>query len=185
MSLTKEELIKALKDDHGIDVEDLEAKAATEPSGEPDETQLSNALVTALTSAGLLKLSNSSDEITDDDIVDAVTELAQSNVALSSRVDLLERVRAEAEVTKKIEGGYILSNPSVQTATEHALETYSPLLPPNPRSMKRFLNMYSVLRAARTAENNTVATAPLAVWTLLRVRWPSLADHLVILLRSV
>jgi len=44
--------------------------------------------------------------------------------------------------------------------------------------MKRFLNSYSVLRAVRTLEGNTIASEPLALWTILQTRWPSLADHL-------
>jgi hypothetical protein len=71
-----------------------------------------------------------------------------------------------------------LSAPEVETATEHVLQRFAPLIDPNPRSMKRFLNSYSVLRAVRTLEGNTVASEPLALWTILQTRWPSLADYL-------
>jgi hypothetical protein len=71
-----------------------------------------------------------------------------------------------------------LGTPGLVADTEHALERYSPLLPPNPRSVKRFLNMYSVLRAVRTAEGSVVPIETLATWTALRVRWPGLADIL-------
>jgi hypothetical protein len=71
-----------------------------------------------------------------------------------------------------------LSDPEVETATEHVLQRFAPLIDPNPRSMKRFLNSYSVLRAVRTLEGNTVASEPLALWTILQTRWPSLTDYL-------
>ncbi|WP_236791456.1 P-loop NTPase fold protein [Amycolatopsis sp. GM8] len=62
--------------------------------------------------------------------------------------------------------------------TEHALQKFATLLHGNPRSMKRFLNTYGVLRAARTLEGVPVSSDALALWTILRVRWPALADHL-------
>jgi hypothetical protein len=71
-----------------------------------------------------------------------------------------------------------LSAPEVETATEHVLQRFAPLVDANPRSMKRFLNSYSVLRAVRTLEGNTIASEPLALWTILQTRWPSLADYL-------
>ena len=52
------------------------------------------------------------------------------------------------------------------------------LLLANPRGMKRFINTYSVLRILRTLEGNTVDQDALALWTIIRVRWPLLADHL-------
>lgn len=60
----------------------------------------------------------------------------------------------------------------------HALERFAPLLEPNPRSVRRFLMAFSVLRAARLAEGNPVATDPLALWTIVTVRWPMLAEFL-------
>jgi hypothetical protein len=49
---------------------------------------------------------------------------------------------------------------------------------PNPRSMKRFVNSYSALRDVRIMEGNLVQREPLALWTILETRWPSLADYL-------
>jgi hypothetical protein len=60
----------------------------------------------------------------------------------------------------------------------HALERFAPLLEPNPRSVRRFLMAFSVIRAARLAEGNPVATEPLALWTIVTVRWPLLAEFL-------
>ncbi|WP_273934674.1 hypothetical protein [Kutzneria chonburiensis] len=44
--------------------------------------------------------------------------------------------------------------------------------------MKRFVNTYSVLRILRTMESTTVGTDPLALWTIILIRWPLLAGHL-------
>lgn len=71
-----------------------------------------------------------------------------------------------------------LAEPNVAAATEHSLQRFGPLLPPNPRSMKRFLNTYTALRAVRTLEGNAVPSEPLALWAIIEIRWPSLADHL-------
>jgi hypothetical protein len=71
-----------------------------------------------------------------------------------------------------------MSDPKIAIATEHALQQFAPLLLANPRSMKRFVNTYSVLRVLRTLEGNTVTPDALALWTIVRVRWPQLGDHL-------
>jgi hypothetical protein len=71
-----------------------------------------------------------------------------------------------------------LTAPEVEVATEHALQRFAPLLEPNPRAMKRFVNAYSVARATAVLEDQLVDRDVLAAWTILRMRWPQLADHL-------
>ena len=44
--------------------------------------------------------------------------------------------------------------------------------------MKRFVNEYGMARAARILEDNLVEQDTLALWTLLAIRWPALADYL-------
>ena len=44
--------------------------------------------------------------------------------------------------------------------------------------MKRFVNEYGMARAARILEDNLVERDTLALWTLLAIRWPALADYL-------
>ncbi|WP_086839361.1 P-loop NTPase fold protein [Amycolatopsis kentuckyensis] len=68
--------------------------------------------------------------------------------------------------------------PETQTNTEHMLRKFAPLIGGNPREIKLFLNTYSILRAVRTLEGNTPETGLLALWAVLRVRWPAVADHL-------
>lgn len=71
-----------------------------------------------------------------------------------------------------------LTMPEVAAATEHSLQRFGPLLAPNPRSMKRFVNDYSILRAIRTLEGNPVRSEPLALWAIIETQWPALADYL-------
>jgi KAP family P-loop domain len=82
------------------------------------------------------------------------------------------RTRVAAAAVQK------LSAPEVEAATEHTLLRFAPLLTGNPRSMKRFVNDYSVLCAVRTLEGNPVQSEPVALWAILETQWPALADYL-------
>jgi hypothetical protein len=105
--------------------------------------------------------------------------------------DSLERSSTEAEIIETLRGASPeirdrvamaavgrLAETKVVAATEHSLQRFGSLLPPNPRSMKRFVNAYSILRTVRTVEGNPVPSEPLALWTIIEIRWPSLADYL-------
>ena len=63
-------------------------------------------------------------------------------------------------------------------ATEHRLMRYAPLLPDNPRAVKRFLNAFAMIRSVRTLEGQVIPSDSLALWTILQTRWPLLADTL-------
>lgn len=108
--LTKDELLSVLKSEHGIDVTGLQNKA-NEAS---QAATLTQALVGALTEAGVVKLANTdggsagSADVSTEDVVGAVAELAQSNVALTNKVNGLERTAAEAEVDRLIEAGRVM-----------------------------------------------------------------------------
>lgn len=71
-----------------------------------------------------------------------------------------------------------LATPEVSRHTEHELQKFSALLEPNPRSMKRFVNAYSVGLSSALLEERQVEPEQLALWTIVRMRWPDLADHL-------
>jgi hypothetical protein len=107
-----------------------------------------------------------------------VRERLRTSTSESQVLETLEqasdevRDRVAAQVVEK------LAAPEVAAATEHQLQKFGPLLRPNPRSMKLFLNSYSVLRTVRTLEGNPVPVEALALWTVLETRWPRLADHL-------
>jgi hypothetical protein len=111
--MTKEELLAALKNEHGIDVAALEAEAA-KPAVEPttDNTaELSNKLVAALTDAGVVKLSADDADANVEQVVGAVVELANDNVKLTNRIDALElsnkTIVAKTEVAAQVREGFI------------------------------------------------------------------------------
>jgi len=71
-----------------------------------------------------------------------------------------------------------MAAPEVVQRLEHTLKPYSELLDPNPRSMKRLVNMYSSYRALALLADIDIEQHPLALWTILSARWPELAAHL-------
>lgn len=97
-----EELLTALKNDHNIDVSALQHQA----SQGADQAKLSQTIVDALTSAGVVKLSNNdSDALATDTVVAAVQELAANNIGLTNRVQAMEKREAENEVDKLVASG--------------------------------------------------------------------------------
>lgn len=99
-----EELLTALKNDHGIDVTGLQAKAA---EGE-QAAQMTAALTKALGDAGLVKLSTEDSEVKTETIVGAVAEVAGKVVALTDQVNTLQRRDAEHAVQTLIDEGRVL-----------------------------------------------------------------------------
>ncbi|MDQ3850836.1 MAG: P-loop NTPase fold protein [Actinomycetota bacterium] len=71
-----------------------------------------------------------------------------------------------------------LAEPEIEHATEHALRRFAPLLEPNPRVMKRFINAYWIARALQLVDDSYLPRDQLALWTILRVRFPALTDCL-------
>lgn len=100
--MTKEELLAALRDEHGIDVEALQAQAA-EAAG---ASQLTAALSQALGSSAALSADGES--LTLSDVVNAVAELHQNNLELSSTVSQLTTERAASEIDGYIAAGRVL-----------------------------------------------------------------------------
>lgn len=70
------------------------------------------------------------------------------------------------------------SDATVQQGTRHELARYWRLLEPNPRSIKLFVHTFGTLQSLRTLEGIPLHTTPLALWTIVEIRWPMLADHL-------
>lgn len=103
---TLEELLAKLKDAHNIDVAALQ-QAKTD--GEK-QTQLSNTIVDALKNAGILQLSATDDAktVSNDTVIVAVRELADTNVQLTNRLTGLEKNAAEHAVDALIATGHIL-----------------------------------------------------------------------------
>ncbi len=102
---TLDQLLATLKEKHNIDVSALQAKANEDKSAE-----LSKTILDALTDAGVVKLSNSDDKdaVKTDTVVAAVQKLAGDNVALSHRVQGLEKADAEHAVDQLVTEGRVL-----------------------------------------------------------------------------
>jgi hypothetical protein len=116
------------------------------------------------------------------------TELAAEREEIAECVDRSTSVgeavaahqRASAPVRAALAGMLVdkLAEPQLEHATEHALRKFAPLLEPNPRAMKRFVNAFGLARALQIVQDTVVHPDQLALWTILRSRWPALADHL-------
>jgi hypothetical protein len=68
--------------------------------------------------------------------------------------------------------------------TEYLLAGFHHLLEPNPRAMKRIVNAYGFeakleLLERDWVEDDSDASSRLALWTIARLRWPALAEHLL------
>jgi hypothetical protein len=78
-----------------------------------------------------------------------------------------------------------LATPAVAQEAEHALRAFAGLLDPNPRAMKRLVNAYGIARGIETLGGENLACdmdaqQQTALWTILSLRWPRLADHLAV-----
>ncbi len=125
-TMTREELIAALLEEHGIDVEALQARAE-----EADKaTELSNQLAEQL--AETLELTDAS--VSTETLVGAIAEVAHDRAALASRVENLEAAQARHIVKGLVAEGFILP------AQEDAMvklrlsnpETFDELVPSEP-----------------------------------------------------
>jgi hypothetical protein len=103
---TKAELLAALKAEHGIDVEALQASAAAPPA--PDMTALTGAVVQALKDGGYISLAVEPGQITMGDVSAAVVELANDNKGLRTAVGSLQRSAAETLVDGYVGTGRLL-----------------------------------------------------------------------------
>jgi hypothetical protein len=114
LSMTKEEMLAALKAEHGIDVEALQVQASqpAPPAAPLDEGKLVAAFTAALQQAApTLSLSNTQTEdgaLQLSDVVGAVAELAGQHRAFGDRIVGLERERAEQEIDIYISEGRVL-----------------------------------------------------------------------------
>lgn len=131
--MTLDELIAQARDEHGIDIPELQRVAADAGS----LAKLSADIKSALSDGGVLKLSAESEASTEDLVV-AVTNIVETNVALSAKVDALveesAKAKAEARVDELVAGGFI--TPAKRDANLKLLlsnpETFEELLPEKP-----------------------------------------------------
>ncbi len=71
-----------------------------------------------------------------------------------------------------------IMKPAARKKSEHLLHPFVDFLDPNPRAMKRFVNAYAFRKAIALLGGRDMETGPLALWTLMELRWPLLADYL-------
>ncbi len=71
-----------------------------------------------------------------------------------------------------------MAAPKVLERLEHTLKPYVHLLDPNPRAMKLLVNSYSANRALTILSELEIDQHQLALWTILRARWPRFAEYL-------
>lgn len=116
---TVDEILAELKDQHGVDVAALRTELATaqERLAEDDDArELAERIATTLqTSGSEVKLSSDSAKVSSSDLVTAVAELVQSNVALANtcdeaadRISALERRNLEQEIDGYVAAGRIV-----------------------------------------------------------------------------
>jgi hypothetical protein len=99
----------------------------------------------------------------------AVLEAAQKATDIK---DPATRLRVLGQAAAKF------SEPAIERSPDHPLADFHDLLEANPRSMKLFVNAYGVARSMLTVQERFVPVGQLALWTVLEVRWPRLADYL-------
>ena len=93
--------------------------------------------------------------------------------------DLLERGHDEDSVLQAAVRR--LNAPELEQETDMLLDEFAPLVENNPRSMKRLMNAYGIERDRLLREGyllTKVERKQLVLLTILRLRWPLLADHL-------
>ncbi len=102
-SMTKDEMLAALRDEHGIDVEALESAA----SGRTDAAALTAQIVDALKGTGAVELTGA-EGLSANDIVGAIVELSGTVKSLSDSNDDLRKKDATREVENFIGLGRLL-----------------------------------------------------------------------------
>lgn len=119
---TREELLAALKSEHGIDVAALQAAAPPDAAALSAEFMqaLPAAIAQALKDSGAVQLSADPGTVSLSDVTAAVVELADSNKGLRGEVDALKLAAAETEVDGYIGAGRLLPK-AKDVAVEMAL----------------------------------------------------------------
>jgi hypothetical protein len=108
--------------------------------------------------------------ISPDDAVARVVALSSADMSGPARA---LRERAAIKLAEAVEGG----------GHDHVLGPYMRLMEPNPRAFKRLRNAYAVAALARFASLDVTTDEgdvdSLIRWTILTLRWPTLANRVV------
>jgi hypothetical protein len=106
--MTKDELLAQLREQHGIDVAALEAKASAGPDTSALTAALTEALKAAAPTLSLTSAEGGDGTLELSDVVGAVAELAAQHRVFGDRVVALEREGAETEIDGYIAEGRVL-----------------------------------------------------------------------------
>ena len=104
----------------------------------------------------------------------AVTQQDIDDLLEHKRVESPEDIQLWAQAAVERE-----ETSELQTELEHVLSGFYPFLDRNPRSMKRFVNLYGISRAAMILSQALYGTdlknpwEQLALWTIIKTRWPA------------
>lgn len=146
---TLEEMLETLKDEHGIDVLDLQKKVQDGANA----AKLSNTLAEALTASGVVKLS-AGEAVDNNKIIDAVSEMATGYVAMSNRIAEVEKKATEAKVDALVTEGKVL--PAMRDAMVELSakdpELFEKLVPAEP--MVKLSNEQGTGEAPGASENS-------------------------------
>lgn len=104
-AMTREQLIEALKTEHGIDVTELQASAEMALSRESEQTTLTEKLYEIISEVPL-ELSGGDDQT--EIVLAAVQEIVSENLTLSAQMEELEIARRESEIDALVAEGRIL-----------------------------------------------------------------------------
>jgi hypothetical protein len=83
------------------------------------------------------------------------------------------------ELAMRAAAGKQITGVAAERHTQHRLPAFEGLLEPNPRSMKRLVNAIGMQQAIHFLEGRSVSPKALARWTIIELRWPTLAEFLI------
>jgi thymidylate kinase len=107
--------------------------------------------------------------------MDSIQKDAQIGRAIekSSKLSFVQERATRAEAAVRF------ASPQLSKDIEaHTLAPFTSLIEPNPRSMKRLVNAYSINRVLSILGHLDIAKEQIVLWTILTMRWPELANHL-------
>jgi hypothetical protein len=111
-----------------------------------------------------------------------VAQLAQAVAKSSTRQEAVDAMMQapDAAVRRLVAPRLVekVNEAALSKSTEHELTKFATLLEPNPRAMKRFLNTFAMADSVLFLQDVFVSQDELALWTILRLRWPLLGDYL-------
>jgi WD40 repeat protein len=119
-------------------------------------------------------------EAGDEDQLDRQRQLLRQSQSQEEVLDVVNSAPAAVQPELRATAVEQLASRKVARTTEHELQKFAALLEPNPRSMKRFINAYSVALSTALLEERRPEPSQLALWTIVRMRWPDLAGHLAL-----